>query len=148
MVARDDGGESGPGRCVDAYAHAERIAIIGCMDKGLRQHMIRRARQLRRDQTHPERVLWYALRSRRLESFKFRRQRPMGRYVVDFVCLEHMLIIELDGESHDEFNYAHDVQRQAWLESQGYRVLRISNDDILNDMENVILAILKALAPI
>ena len=123
----------------------ERHAIIASMNKELRQHMIRRARQLRRDQTHPERVLWYALRSRRLESFKFRRQRPMGRYVVDFVCLEHKLIIELDGDSHDQFNYNHDIDRQAWLESQGYRVLRVSNDDVLNDMESVVLAILKAL---
>jgi len=67
------------------------------------------------------------LRNRRLEGLKFRRQVPLGRYVVDFACLEHRLIVEADGPFHDP---DHDAERDQWLASQGFRVLRFPNDRI------------------
>ncbi|QNN22449.1 endonuclease domain-containing protein [Planctomycetales bacterium ZRK34] len=95
-----------------------------------------RARRLRRDMTGPERALWWILRDRRLGGIKFRRQVPIGPFVVDFVCFEHRLIIEVDGESHvgraDE-----DARREAYLRSQGFGVVRYMNDDVLKDGEAV-----------
>jgi very-short-patch-repair endonuclease len=102
-----------------------------------------RCRRLRRDLTGPERRLWSALRSRRAAKLKVRRQYPIGPYVVDFVCPEHSLVIELDGESHiGRANY--DQQRQAQLEATGYRVLRVGNDDVLNDLNAVLAVVLRA----
>ena len=83
-----------------------------------------RARSLRRTQTPHELELWQCLRSRRLASFKFRRQVPIGRYVVDFVCFSARLIIELDGGQHGD-RQRHDVSRDAWLRSQGFEVFRV-----------------------
>jgi len=104
--------------------------------------MIDRARQLRRHQTGPETKLWHAIRNSQLAGLKFRRQRPIGRYVVDFYCASHKLVVELDGDSHNESNYQDDVKRQAWLEKSGYRVLRIENDDVLKDLDAVLEVIL------
>ncbi|QDT63703.1 endonuclease domain-containing protein [Calycomorphotria hydatis] len=100
------------------------------------------ARKLRKDSTGPERVLWQLLRDRRLEKLKFRRQVPFGPYIVDFICHGSLLIIELDGESHNDRG-EDDKARQKWIEEQGYQVLRFSNDDILLDPEVIILEILK-----
>jgi very-short-patch-repair endonuclease len=72
--------------------------------------------------------LWSNLRRRQLDGWKFRRQAPIGRYVVDFVCFAARLIVELDGSSHDDEKDEYDERRQAWLESQGFRVLRLSAD--------------------
>jgi very-short-patch-repair endonuclease len=105
--------------------------------------VIDRARKLRRDLTFPERRLWYALRGRRLAGFKFRRQHPIDRFIVDFVCVERQLIIELDGDSHiGQADY--DLKRQADLEHLGYQVLRVGNDDVLHDLDAVIEGILIA----
>ena len=82
-----------------------------------------KARELRKNLTDAERMLWAALRLRQIEGYKFRRQRPIGPYIVDFVCLEKSLVIEVDGGQH-EGQLVHDTSRDAWLESQGYRVLR------------------------
>ena len=95
-----------------------------------------RARKLRREMTLPERSLWYALRDRRLAAWKFRRQSPIGPYIVDFFCHAAGLVLEFEA----------DRTRQAELEAQGLRVLRVSNDDILYHMEAVLNAILGALA--
>ena|ERR1700733_7663178 len=100
-------------------------------------------RRLRRNLTGPERRLWSALRSRRAARLKVRRQYPIGNYVVDFVCPEHRLVIELDGDSHTG-RAAYDRQRQSCLEAAGYRVLRVGNEDVLGDLDVVLRAILRA----
>ena len=104
------------------------------------------ARRLRREATAAERKLWEALRGRRLEGFKFLRQAPVGPFVADFLCREHRLVVEADGETHrtaDEL--AADARRSSYLERDGYRVLRLRNEDVLDGMEGAIAAILAAL---
>ena len=100
-----------------------------------------RARQLRRDSTEAEQILWGALRNRQLGGYKFRRQTPIGRYIVDFVCKERRLIVEMDGSQHLEEG-VYDRVRTEFLESLGYRVLRIWNYEALSDLESVADAIL------
>ncbi|MGI9517354.1 MAG: endonuclease domain-containing protein [Pirellulaceae bacterium] len=109
-----------------------------------RDHMIERARKLRADQTGPETRLWYCLRNNQLAGLKFRRQRPVGKFVADFYCSEHRLIVELDGNFHDETNWQTDTARQAWLESNGFKVLRFENDEVVKDIDCVLEAILIA----
>lgn len=95
---------------------------------------IDRARRLRREQTRPEAVLWTLVRGRRLSGFKFRRQVPIDRYVVDFVCMEARVIVELDGGAHDdEETQIRDLERTAILEACGYLVMRFANQAVLND---------------
>jgi len=102
------------------------------------------ARQLRRKATDAERLLWKHLRMRQLGTFKFRRQQPIGPYIVDFICLEQRLTIELDGGQHtDQIEY--DEKRSAWLEERGYRVLRYWNHDVLKTPEVVMADILEKL---
>lgn len=102
-----------------------------------------RARAMRRDPSDAERSLWRLLRNRRLATYKFRRQQPIGRYIVDFVCFERRLIVEADGSQHIESAY--DRDRDHWLTQQGFRVLRLFNFDILDNPEGVCTAILIAL---
>ncbi len=102
------------------------------------------ARRLRRNATIPERMLWNRLRRGGLAGLKFRRQQPIGPYVVDFFCHEVALVVEVDGRSHDERGKV-DYQRDVFLrEQQRLQVLRVSNDDVLKEMEAVLLAILRA----
>ena len=89
-------------------------------------------------------MLWSRLRDRRLGGLKFRRQRPIGPYVVDFVCLDHALVVELDGAPH-ELTYKRDAIRDALLETSGYRVLRFPNDEVRKNLDGVCCAILNAL---
>jgi very-short-patch-repair endonuclease len=99
------------------------------------------ARRLRRDLTYAEKQLWKALRA--LEGFRFRRQAPMGRYVVDFVCHGSRLIVEVDGGVHDiDAVAARDSERDAWLAARGYRVVRITNSEAIAATEAVVEAIL------
>ena len=100
-----------------------------------------RARSLRRTPAATERLLWTLLRDRRLGGLKFRRQVPLGRYVVDFLCLSNRLVIEADGPHHDP---AYDAARDAWLSAEGFRVLRFPNADIQDRREETLNAILKA----
>ncbi len=102
------------------------------------------ARHLRREATFPERLLWARLRRRAL-GVRFLRQRPVGRYVVDFLAPDASLAVEVDGRSHDGQG-AHDEARTASLEAQGLRVLRIPNDDILADLDAVVARIHAALS--
>ena len=95
-----------------------------------------RARTLRRNPTEAERALWRHLRLRQLDGYKFRRQQPLGPYILDFICLEKRLIVELDGGQHAEQVVA-DAERTAWLEGQGFRVLRFWNHDVLKDIQAV-----------
>ncbi len=99
------------------------------------------ARRLRRDQTDAERVLWFRLRDRRLSGWKFRRQVPIDRYIVDFCCAETKLVVELDGGQHDQ-DRARDEVRTGLLEAKGYRVLRFWNNDVLSNSDGVLTSIL------
>ena len=98
---------------------------------------IGQARRLRSDATPAEVILWKQLRGRRFEQFKFRRQRPMGKYIVDFVCLGIKLIIELDGESH-LMKQERDKKRDESLHQQGYRVLHYWNNQIYDELDCVL----------
>src|SRR5262249_16038049 len=99
-------------------------------------------RQLRRNQTDAEKLLCYSLRDRQLFGLKFRRQYPVGPYVLDFYCHEYKLSIELDGGQHYESTgLQYDEQRQAFLASHGIHTLRFSNREVLQHLEAVLLQI-------
>ena len=99
------------------------------------------ARHLRRAATDAERRLWSALRDRRLEGYRFRRQYPIGRFIVDFACTQHRLIVEADGGQHADSEP--DRRRTANLEQEGWRVLRFWNNDILSNTNGVVEKILR-----
>lgn len=101
------------------------------------------ARRLRRDMTRAERRLWRELRMRQLDGHRFRRQVPIGPYVVDFLCVERRLAVEVDGGQHLESVL--DRRRDAFLAAAGYRVLRFWNHDVLRDPAGVVQAIGSAL---
>src|SRR5438445_3048886 len=105
--------------------------------------MPRQATELRRNTTDAERRLWVALRGRRLAGYRFRRQHPIGPFIVDFACTEHWLVVEADGGQHNE--NAADDRRTEWLARRGWRVVRFWNNDILAHTEAVLEAILAAL---
>jgi very-short-patch-repair endonuclease len=103
--------------------------------------LIRRlaAKKLRTNTTSHERILWRALRELPVKGTHFRRQAPIGRYVVDFFCPASRLIVELDGGHHNEDDVAkRDHERQRWLESEGYRVIRFWNSEITADLTAVL----------
>jgi very-short-patch-repair endonuclease len=95
------------------------------------------ARRLRRDQTDAEYVLWSELRAQKFLGLKFRRQHPIGPYIVDFCCIDKQLIIELDGSQHIE-TQEYDERRTAFLDREGFRVVRFWNDEVLMAMEAVL----------
>src|SRR5665213_868094 len=95
-----------------------------------------RARVLRTNMTDAERAVWQLLRSHQIQGYKFRRQVPIGRYIADFVCHEARLIIEIDGGQHDA-SAKRDAIRTDFLQTQGYRVLRFWNNDVLANPEGV-----------
>ena len=107
--------------------------------------LIRNARALRVNQTDAETRIWSRLRNRGLNNAKFRRQIAIDPYIVDFVCSDHMLIVELDGGQHAEQAQA-DKERTRFLESKGYRVLRFWNNDVLENTEGVLEVILAELS--
>ena len=107
--------------------------------------LIVRARQLRRGQTDAEGVLWRQLRARRLAGYRFRRQHPIGPYVVDFVCLEAKLVIEVDGASHED--QTRDERRDRDLALRGYRSIRVWNNDVYESLDGVVDLILDSLIP-
>jgi 5-methyltetrahydrofolate--homocysteine methyltransferase len=103
------------------------------------------ARLFRKTPTGPEQVLWSRLRNRQL-GFKFRRQQPIGKYIVDFACIKLRLLIELDGEHHTQpGNIANDRERTKWLESQGYLVLRFWNNEVTTNLDEIIAKIKETL---
>jgi very-short-patch-repair endonuclease len=103
------------------------------------------ARQMRREPTFAEDRLWEKLRNRRLGDYKFRRQHPIDRFIVDFYCAAAHLVIEVDGEIH-EYTQEEDALRQAFIESLGLRVLRFTNGEVLTQMEAVLEVIGEVLA--
>ena len=100
-----------------------------------------RARDLRASQTRAEARLWQALRNRRLGGWKWRRQYPVGRYITDFCCVDAQLIVELDGGQHSEA-VVYDDRRTAFIESQGFRVVRFWNFEVFERRSDVCDAIL------
>ena len=114
--------------------------------RGPDPYQLPRARELRRDATLAEARLWEQLRSKRLLGLKFVRQHPIGPYFADFACRSYKLIIEVDGATHSTTaELQHDQRRTAFLNQQCYRVLRISNDEVLNGMDEVLTVIREAL---
>jgi len=95
-----------------------------------------RARALRNNPTDVEKLLWRQLRMWQLDGYKFRRQQPLGNFIVDFVCLDKRLIVELDGGQHAERS-DDDANRDAWLSKQGFTVLRFWNNDVLKNVTTV-----------
>jgi len=110
--------------------------------KALSSGQLSAARRMRRELTPAERKLWHALRAHRFQDLHIRRQVPMGRYIADFACLEAMLIVEIDGGQHDE---ARDAKRTAFLESEGFEILRFWNNDVLTNLDGVIHVVREAL---
>lgn len=110
------------------------------------RNTLHNAKALRANQTEAELRLWYYLRAHRFMGLKFKRQKPIGNYIVDFVCVERRLIVEIDGGQHaDEVEY--DQCRDSWLRSQGYTILRFWNNEVMQQMEDVLEKIRFSLSP-
>jgi very-short-patch-repair endonuclease len=102
--------------------------------------LLDKAKKLRSEQTDAEQRMWYFVRAHRFMGLKFKRQKPIGHYIADFLCDERKLIVELDGSQHqDERNY--DRRRDAWLREQGFTVLRFWNNGVMEQTEAVLEAI-------
>ncbi|MDD5057621.1 MAG: succinate dehydrogenase assembly factor 2 [Sideroxydans sp.] len=103
------------------------------------------AKRLRRNMTEAELLLWYHLRGHRLCGMKFKRQQPLGDFIVDFVSFEKKLVIEVDGGQHVDSQS--DTRRDAWLQGQGFRMLRFWNNEVLGETEAVLEKILQEITP-
>jgi very-short-patch-repair endonuclease len=115
--------------------------------RGLRILETRRARALRRDAPAAERIVWRHLRNRQLDGWKFTRQEPIGPYVVDFVCREKRLVVEIDGATHSTAEeLASDSRRTAFLETEGYRVIRFGNEQVYENVDAALEEISRMLA--
>lgn len=106
--------------------------------------LIRRARELRQRQTKADSLIWNIVRANRLCNKKFRRQHVVGPFVADFACCELMLIVEIDGGYHD-YKYEEDVSRQKYLEEMGWRVVRFSNEEVIENVEAVAIVIARTM---
>ncbi len=103
------------------------------------------SRQLRSELTEAESHLWQHLRARQVRGKKFRRQHPVGKYILDFACIEARLAIEVDGGQHSEMQNQDNV-RTAWLETQGWKVVRFWNNEVLQNIEGVLEEVFNALS--
>jgi len=116
------------------------------MVKKLNTRHIEVAKKLRKNPTEIEKLLWRKLRAKQVEGFRFRRQQPIGDFVVDFVCLERKLVIEVDGGQHAlEDENSSDKRRDKWLSEEGYKVLRFWNNEVLTNIEGVLEVIRESL---
>lgn len=114
--------------------------------RGEQPWRVNRARALRSTETLAERVVWCELRGRRLKGYKFLRQQPLGRYYVDFVCREHKLVLEVDGATHSgAVAIEYDNRRDRALEALGFRVLRMTNTDVIENLDGVLELIVASL---
>jgi len=104
---------------------------------GLGKELVNSARNLRKSSTDAERYLWRYLRRDQLEGFKFRRQQPIGRYIVDFVNFKRRIVIEVDGGQH-AIERGRDRKRDKWLREEGFEVLRFWDNDVLKNIEGVL----------
>jgi very-short-patch-repair endonuclease len=102
-----------------------------------------RAAEMRRNPTEPEKRLWRNLSNSQLNGHKFRRQSVVGRFIADFLCPQKALIVDVDGDTHDD---AKDRLRDDWLGQEGYRVVRVTNDDVMRNMDGVLTLIAQMLA--
>src|ERR1043166_1897862 len=115
-------------------------ALYSCPRRGGRsgrghlRTLIARAQKLRNNPTDAERILWHHLRLRQFSGYKFRRQRPMGPYIVDFICLEKRVVIEVDGGQHSN-QKVYEKRRTAWLQSEGLMVLRFWDHEVLTQVD-------------
>jgi len=100
------------------------------------------AQNLRKNPTHAENLLWKYLRRKQFAQLKFRRQQPIDHYIVDFVCIEKKIIIEVDGGQHS-IEREKDIERENYLRRNGFKVLRFWNNDILENIEGVLEEIMK-----
>ncbi len=109
------------------------------VNKIKRNNLTNVARRLRYNETDAERKLWSRLRNKQIMGIKFRRQQPVGKYIVDFVCFEKEMIIEIDGSQHAEiFGITKDIERTKYLESRGFRIVRFWDNDVFNNIEGVL----------
>ena len=101
-------------------------------------NQIEKSRELRKNMTFQERKLWNIIKNRQFFNYRFRRQFPIGSYIVDFICREKKIIIEIDGGQHNEqINIEYDNKRTKYLKSEGYNVIRFWNNEIDNNIEGV-----------
>lgn len=105
--------------------------------------LTKRAKALRKNLTETEKFLWYVLQRKNINGLKFRKQQPIGKYIVDFVCFSIKLIVGVDGGQHAEEQKKYDEKRDLWLKSQGFKVLRFWNTEIIENREGVITEIIK-----
>src|SRR3990167_7615302 len=110
------------------------------------QKLIINAKELRKKQTDAERFLWKHLRARQIEGIKFRRQQPVGKFIVDFVSYEKKIVLELDGSQHIDAK-AEDKERDAWFSEQGFQVLRFWSNEVLENLEGVLEVIRERISP-
>jgi len=110
--------------------------------RGTTKEIEEAARRLRQQLTPAESSLWQALRGRQLGRLKFRCQHPVGRFIVDFYCPSHKLVIEVDGSIHTQ-QQIYDQARTEELQGFGYHILRFTNDEVMNDLSNVLSRIAK-----
>ena len=94
------------------------------------------SRELRKNHTNAERMLWNHLRGKQVAGYKFRRQQPIGRYIVDFVCFDRKIVIEVDGWQH--LDNPEDWERDDWLNGEGFKVLRFWNNEVLLNVRGVL----------
>ncbi len=106
--------------------------------------LLQHARDLRKNQTDVECLIWRHLRAKRFAEWKFKRQQPLGSYIVDFVCFEARLVIELDGGQHAE-QIEYDAVRTRWLRAQRFTVLRFWNNDVIENLDGVMQTVLESL---
>lgn len=116
------------------------------MTRSLRSRKVRYARRLRKRMTPAESVLWQAIRGRKCAGAKFRRQVPVAWYVVDFLCREYSVIIEIDGGIHKE-QLQYDAEREQDLQERGFHILRFSNEQVLHNLPSVLSTISSSLTP-
>ena len=107
-------------------------------------HLMHNGRNLRKNMTPAEQRLWKHLRGKRLGGYRFRRQQPLGQYILDFVCVDAKLVIEIDGGQHAE-QTAYDETRTRYLQNLGFTVIRFCNNEVLQQIDAVLTAILHKL---
>ena len=117
----------------------------GVVRRGYPRHALTAARTLRRNRTDAEGLLWHYLRNKQLDGYRFRRQQPIGPYIVDFACLSRKVLIELDGGQHAE-QTSRDEKRDAFLRARGYRVLRFFNTEVFENCFGVLQRVWEAVA--
>ncbi len=115
------------------------VAKLSETDGDKKTRLYRLARKLRRDSTYAEQKIWWHLKNKQLDGARFRRQRVVGCYIVDFICIRKKLVIEVDGGQHNvKEGKEKDGVRDQWLASKGYTVLRFWNNEVLENIEGVL----------